>query len=252
MNVLGGPDGAAAKAWQWTYACPTPHATAKTFASAGSSTIRSAPSRRRSVPRSNRPSRPLKKAGALVDRGWPEGVDPQAQFLTYQYLLASVMLPFMPPEAQQPYRELYKMDPTHPFGAALVEPHTRWVHETLRRFAARAAWQTYFEIARCVSDASGAWRPRCCHDHSEPQYERMIQTPDGSEAVYGHAEVSVVCSCSQDSRQRSRSGRIHQPGGLPVGIQIIGPYLEDATPIEFAARLTEVIGGFQPPKGYSA
>ena len=40
--------------------------------------------------------------------------------------------------------------------------------------------------------------------------------------------------------------------GLPVGIQIVGPYLEDATPIEFAARLTEVIGGFQPPKGYSA
>ena len=27
------------------------------------------------------------------------------------------------------------------------------------------------------------------------------------------------------------------PGGLPVGVQIVGPYLEDATPIDLAGRL---------------
>ena len=36
-------------------------------------------------------------------------------------------------------------------------------------------------------------------------------------------------------------------GGLPVGIQIIGPYLEDATPIDLAGRLADVLGGFRPP-----
>jgi amidase len=35
--------------------------------------------------------------------------------------------------------------------------------------------------------------------------------------------------------------------GLPVGIQIMGPYLEDRTPIDFAGRLSELIGGFKPP-----
>jgi amidase len=39
-------------------------------------------------------------------------------------------------------------------------------------------------------------------------------------------------------------------GGLPVGIQILGPYLEDATPIRLAALLAEVAGGFTPPPGY--
>jgi amidase len=39
--------------------------------------------------------------------------------------------------------------------------------------------------------------------------------------------------------------------GLPVGIQIIGPYLEDATPITFAAKAAEVWGGFTPPRGYA-
>ena len=38
--------------------------------------------------------------------------------------------------------------------------------------------------------------------------------------------------------------------GLPVGIQIVGPYLEDATPIDLAGRLADLLGGFRPPKGF--
>jgi len=38
--------------------------------------------------------------------------------------------------------------------------------------------------------------------------------------------------------------------GLPVGLQIVGPYLEDATPIAFARLLAQEIGGFHPPTGY--
>ena len=39
--------------------------------------------------------------------------------------------------------------------------------------------------------------------------------------------------------------------GLPVGLQIVGPYLEDATPIKFAELLAREIGGFQAPPGYA-
>jgi amidase len=35
--------------------------------------------------------------------------------------------------------------------------------------------------------------------------------------------------------------------GLPIGVQIIGPYLEDATPIQFAQLLERTFGGFVPP-----
>jgi amidase len=38
--------------------------------------------------------------------------------------------------------------------------------------------------------------------------------------------------------------------GLPVGVQIVGPYLEDRTTIHFAHLLAGVIGGFTPPPGY--
>ena len=37
------------------------------------------------------------------------------------------------------------------------------------------------------------------------------------------------------------------PSGLPIGVQIIGPYLEDRTPIAFAELLERELGGFVPP-----
>jgi amidase len=39
-------------------------------------------------------------------------------------------------------------------------------------------------------------------------------------------------------------------GGLPIGLQAIGPYLEDRTPIRFAALVARELGGFTPPPGY--
>jgi amidase len=38
--------------------------------------------------------------------------------------------------------------------------------------------------------------------------------------------------------------------GLPIGLQAIGPYLEDRTPIRFAALLAREIGGFTRPAGF--
>jgi amidase len=41
------------------------------------------------------------------------------------------------------------------------------------------------------------------------------------------------------------------PAGMPVGIQVMGPYWEDATPITFARLLAQHVGGFTPPAGYA-
>ena len=38
--------------------------------------------------------------------------------------------------------------------------------------------------------------------------------------------------------------------GLPVGIQIAGPYLEDRTTLQLARLLAERIGGCQAPPGF--
>jgi amidase len=39
-------------------------------------------------------------------------------------------------------------------------------------------------------------------------------------------------------------------GGLPMGLQVIGPFLEDRTPMEFAKLIEREIHGFHAPPGY--
>ncbi len=38
--------------------------------------------------------------------------------------------------------------------------------------------------------------------------------------------------------------------GLPVGMQIIAPYLQDKTAIDFAKKIENIVGGFQPPPAF--
>ena len=37
---------------------------------------------------------------------------------------------------------------------------------------------------------------------------------------------------------------------LPIGVQVIGPYLEDRTMLAFAAHIEREFGGFVPPPDY--
>jgi len=39
--------------------------------------------------------------------------------------------------------------------------------------------------------------------------------------------------------------------GLPIGIQIIGPFLEDRTTIAFAELMEREFGGFMPPPAFA-
>jgi amidase len=38
---------------------------------------------------------------------------------------------------------------------------------------------------------------------------------------------------------------------LPVGLQVIGPYLEDRTVLDVARRVSEVVGGFEAPPAFA-
>ena len=49
--------------------------------------------------------------------------------------------------------------------------------------------------------------------------------------------------------QRRRRLDPHPGQRLPIGMQIIGPYLEDRTTIAFAEYIEREIGGFVPPPG---
>ena len=42
----------------------------------------------------------------------------------------------------------------------------------------------------------------------------------------------------------------HDKEGLPIGVQIVGGFLDDRTTIAFAGLIEREFGGFSPPPGF--
>ena len=87
--------------------------------------------------------------------------------------------------------------------------------------------------------------PAYPHDHS-PTRKRAAS---GSTARITSIRISwrgpASPPCPACRRPRSRLG--FSPDGLPVGVQIVGPWLEDRTPLKLAELIEREFGGFKPP-----
>ena len=73
---------------------------------------------------------------------------------------------------------------------------------------------------------------------------------DGRKIAYGnqiaYAGIATMCCLPSTAAPLGLTDT-----GLPVGVQIIGGYLEDRTTIAFASLLEREFGGFQPPPAFA-
>ena len=124
--------------------------------------------------------------------------------------------------------------------------HRDWLLLCEERERQRALWADFFrrfDVLLCPTAPVVAIR----HDHAEPMLLRKLEV-NGVERPYtdllawpGLVGVAhLPASVAPVGRTRA---------GLPVGIQIVAPYLEDHTAIAFAAQLESLLGGFEPPAG---
>jgi amidase len=89
--------------------------------------------------------------------------------------------------------------------------------------------------------------PAIPHDHSDPFPERVIQV-NGAERSYTDLMAWVsLATLAHLPATVVPVGRT--ASGLPVGIQIVGPYLEDRTTLAVGRLVEELLGGFVPPPG---
>jgi amidase len=89
------------------------------------------------------------------------------------------------------------------------------------------------------------------HHHEQTEYFNRVIQCNGQELNYWDV-VLPWNSLSVVSYLPATVAPIgFTPEGLPVGVQIIGPYLEDNTPIQFAMLLEEhLTGSFKGPPGF--
>ena len=86
------------------------------------------------------------------------------------------------------------------------------------------------------------------HDHSEPMPARTFRCDDVERAYFDRFSWVGLTGLAYLPATVLPVGCTDE--GLPVGVQIAGPFLEDRTCLAVARHLEEVHGGFQRPPGY--
>ncbi|MGD2201485.1 MAG: amidase, partial [Candidatus Bathyarchaeota archaeon] len=231
LEVLGGPDDEEAKAYSWTLpparggelsdyrlgyvvdhsACPLTAEVADLVQGAVEK---------------------LEDNVATIEEGWPEGVDPVKQWTTYRFLLGSVYASFLKDDGLEEKR-LEAEEQNGGYEAIVAKawtaPHKHFQFAHAERMHAMAAWRGFFEDHDAMV-MPVAFTPAFPHDHSQPFWSRRIPTPSGPRAyedLYFWVSFATLSGLPATVAPIGRT-----PTGLPVGIQIIGPYMEDATPID--------------------
>ncbi len=124
--------------------------------------------------------------------------------------------------------------------------HRTWLTLNEQRQQLRERWAEFFQrfdvLLMPVTPVTAIE-----HDQS-PRLERTIKINGETRSYFDQLAWIGPATMAYLPATVAPIGRASN--GLPVGIQIVGPYLEDRTSIDFAARLEGVLGGFEEPPGY--
>jgi amidase len=126
----------------------------------------------------------------------------------------------------------------------LTMTHAAWTKTSRIRSGLRARWQALFQdvdVVLCPPMPTVAFP----HDHSSPMRSRELDI-DGKKVPYGN-QIAWAGIATSNGLPATTMPIAHTDGGLPIGVQIIGGYLDDNTTIAFAGLVEREFGGFIPP-----
>lgn len=245
LDVIAGPEKTEAKAWSWR--APKPRGEKLSDFRVGYMMDgHGVPLSSEIQPVLDQAIDVVRRSGAKLVRGWPEGLDREDLYRTYFKLLGAFLFSEMPPEQRR------EGPPHFHVESELMDAGARASYADAqdlirKRLGYRAQWEAYFGDFD-VFLMPVTFTPAYPHDHHPVQAERLINTPEGKRpylAQFDWIPPATLTGCPAVVAPVGRTA-----GGLPVGIQIMAPMWEDATAIRFADLLTQAIGGFVPPKGY--
>jgi amidase len=197
----------------------------------------------------------LRDAGALVDEANPDGFGDLRDFhRNYGRLLRSVTSTDIDAEEREKMLELSRARGDQFDGVvedALNGSPADFVIWHGRREQYRQMYREFFtryDILLAPITLTTAFRHIASEESGLDDYLRLFPV-DGVEVPYDYQVVypGLATHCGQPATAFPAG---LSDDGLPVGLQAIGPYLEDRTPIRFTALLAQEIGGFTPPPGY--
>lgn len=191
--------------------------------------------------------------GVSVDAKVRPGFDPAESHARYLRLLNAQMAGGFPPEVLAGFDAALAelSDDDHSAVAETIRGvsgrHRTWASENERRHRQRALWAEFFrdvDILLCPVMPTAAFP----HD-SSPFDGRTIEIDGIPHPYLGQLFWAGLITVAYLPSTVVPIGRT--PEGLPVGMQIVGPWLEDRTPLAVAALLEDLLGAFEPPPDFA-
>ncbi|HEV7880861.1 amidase [Bradyrhizobium sp.] len=192
----------------------------------------------------------LAGSGASVTRQSPLLPDFAESSRLYMRMLMSFLAAFFAPESiANAQAGVAKLAPDDNSLAAerlrgIVLSHRAWVLDDGARARLRAQWRELFKTFDAVICPIMP-TPAYPHDHSPEQEARRIDI-DGKEYVYPD-QLAWPGIATLPGLPATAIPIGFSPEGLPIGVQIVGPWLEDRTPLRLAELIEREFGGFVPP-----
>jgi amidase len=195
----------------------------------------------------------LGKAGVMIERESRLLPDFAASSRLYMRMLMSFLAATFPAEAYAgavagaanlPADET-SLQAERLRGIALS--HRDWVVAEGARARLRAQWRGLFKIFDAVI-CPVMPTPAYPHDHSAEQEKRRINI-DGKDYSYTD-QLAWPGIATLPGLPATAIPIGLSPEGLPIGVQIVGPWLEDRTPLKLAELIEREFGGFVPPPAF--
>lgn len=191
----------------------------------------------------------LSDAGARVETAAPE-LDLEACFSDYATLLNAMISQGQPRDAREA-RAADLRRAGDPLTTAQAAGLTLDVQDYLalvnRREVARQAWRAFFEqwdvvIAPMTLDAA--------FPHQTDRFDERTLIVDNQTVPYFHNIAFPMLAIFTGLPSTAFPAGLNDQG-LPLGLQAIGPYLEDRTTLRFAQLVEQVWHRFEAPPGYA-
>ena len=190
----------------------------------------------------------LAAAGATVRPDARPGIDAAAAATLGLGLLGAATTPSMSPDE---YAFMLGLDGDPNLApvdaqvvAAYAARHRDWLAMDRERAAVRRGWAAFFEhhdVLLCPVVAASPF----AHLQAGSIADRMLEIDGVSRPYLDLVWWSILIGMAYLPSTVVPIGRT--AGGLPIGVQIVGAYLDDRTTIAVARQLSDAMGGIEPP-----
>jgi amidase len=200
----------------------------------------------------NRLADDLAGTGARVVRSHPDMPDLARTTRTYVELLTASFSADLPPEDRVRYQTAAAalspddLSLTAAFLRGYGMTHAAWINTLRIREGLRARWRNLFQevdAMLCPAHPVTAFP----HDHAPMQTRHL--SINGTRVSYNDQVVWAAVATSA-GLPATVAPIAQDIAGLPIGVQIIGGFLQDHTTIALAGLLAQAFGGFKPPAAY--